>query len=322
MLPEKLSNELCSLRPNEDKLTFSAVFELDKDARVVNKWFGRTVIHSDRRFTYEEAQERIDTKKGDFVEEIIVLNTLAKKMQKKRFENGAITFETVEVRFELDEKGKPVKVVPKVRVDAHKLIEEFMLLANKKVAEFIGKAGKNKAAKTFVYRIHDEPNQDKLLSLSNFVKQFGYNFKVNELPEVEFPKPLGNLTNLALLGRMNASSMFIETEKLPGFEAFKANDENKETRWLADEIQNQYLEVEWVKPQRFNTIVIDEHEDNVSAYKLQYLVNGEWNNIYEGTNCGSNKIHTFKSVSSTKCRLFIVDAKQAPSINEIEILLD
>jgi ribonuclease R len=174
MLPEKLSNELCSLRPNEDKLTFSAVFELDKDARVVNKWFGRTVIHSDRRFTYEEAQERIDTKKGDFVEEIIVLNTLAKKMQKKRFENGAITFETVEVRFELDEKGKPVKVVPKVRVDAHKLIEEFMLLANRLVAKYVYTLKKGGGTNTMVYRQHDDPDPEKYRELVNTAKRFGY----------------------------------------------------------------------------------------------------------------------------------------------------
>lgn len=175
MLPEKLSNELCSLRPNEDKLTFSAVFELDKDARVVNKWFGRTIIHSDRRFTYEEAQERIDSQEGDFASEIITLNTLAKKLQKKRFQNGAISFESVEVRFELDEKGKPIGVVPKIRIDAHKLIEEFMLLANRLVAKFVYTYKKGGGTNTMVYRLHEDPDPEKFRDLINMAKRFGYN---------------------------------------------------------------------------------------------------------------------------------------------------
>ncbi|MGB3468049.1 MAG: RNB domain-containing ribonuclease, partial [Cyclobacteriaceae bacterium] len=155
MLPEKLSNNLCSLRPNEDKLTFSAIFELDNDGKIHKEWFGRTIIHSDRRFTYEEAQERIESGEGDFHEEILLMNDLAKKIKSKRFKNGAINFETVEVKFKLDENGKPLGIVPKVRQDAHKLIEEFMLLANKRVAEFVYGL-KNRSAKgqnTFVYRV-------------------------------------------------------------------------------------------------------------------------------------------------------------------------
>ncbi|MCO6499195.1 MAG: ribonuclease R [Vicingus serpentipes] len=179
MLPEILSNGACSLRPQETKLCFSAVFELDENSNVLEEWFGRTVIFSDRRFTYEEAQERIETKQGDLVEEILQLDKLAKQLREKRFKMGSIAFDRIEVKFNLDDKGNPLGVYFKESKDANKLIEEFMLLANKRVAEFIGKPKKG-SAKTFVYRIHDEPNQEKLLSLSNFVKKFGYELKINE----------------------------------------------------------------------------------------------------------------------------------------------
>ncbi|MCB9360688.1 MAG: ribonuclease R [Flavobacteriales bacterium] len=180
MLPEILSNQACSLRPQETKLCFSAVFELTENAKLVNEWFGRTVIFSDRRFTYEEAQTRIETGEGDFSEEILTLDTLAKKLRKERFKHGSIAFDRIEVKFNLDSEGNPTGVYFKESKDANKLIEEFMLLANKKVAEFIGKPEKEKEVKTFVYRIHDEPNQEKLLTLANFVKKFGYDFKVTQ----------------------------------------------------------------------------------------------------------------------------------------------
>lgn len=175
MLPERLSNELCSLRPNEDKLTFSAVFELNEEGQLQNEWFGRTVTHSDRRFTYEEAQERIETQQGDYFEEITILNALAKKMQKRRFEQGAISFETVEFEFKLDEDGKtPLGMVAKERKDAHKLIEEFMLLANKRVATFIFEKKKVEPRLSMVYRIHEPPNPEKVSEFALFAKQFGY----------------------------------------------------------------------------------------------------------------------------------------------------
>lgn len=187
MLPEKLSNDLCSLRPNEDKLTFSAIFEMNKNAQVVSQWFGRTIINSDRRFSYEEAQQRIETLEGDYAKEINLLNELALKLRVSRFMAGAINFETVEVRFELDEKGKPLGVVPRIRKDAHKLIEEFMLLANKRVAEFAFGLKKEKVkrdakdnAKTFVYRIHDFPDPEKLNAFSVFAKKFGHALKIEE----------------------------------------------------------------------------------------------------------------------------------------------
>jgi ribonuclease R len=184
MLPERLSNELCSLRPEEEKLCFSAVFELDKDAVVIREWFGRTVIYSDRRFTYEEAQERIESLQGDFAREMIILNTLALKLKADRFARGAINFETVEVKFKLDEDGRPLAVIPKVRKDAHKLVEEFMLLANKRVAEWVYKQGKKGRGEykspTYVYRIHDSPNPEKLEGFSAFAKKFGHQLNTDE----------------------------------------------------------------------------------------------------------------------------------------------
>ena len=180
MLPEKLSNDLCSLRPNEDKLTFAAVFEVDQEARVKGQWFGKTIINSDRRFSYEEAQERIETAKGDFASELQILNGLAKKLKVERFNNGSINFETVEVKFRLDENGKPLEVIPKVRKDAHKLVEEFMLLANKKVAQFIFNRSKGKDPNTFVYRTHDYPDPDKVKAFSIFAQKFGHKLNINE----------------------------------------------------------------------------------------------------------------------------------------------
>jgi ribonuclease R len=180
MLPERLSNELCSLRPKEDKLTFAAVFELDKNAHIVTEWFGRTIIHSDHRFTYEEAQEIIESGKGLFAEELKILNELAYKLKKDRFAKGAVNFETTEVKFKLDEKGRPLAVIPKVRKDAHKLIEEFMLLANKRVATFVYNQRKGPEKNTFVYRIHDYPDPDRVKDFANFAKQFGHRLNVDE----------------------------------------------------------------------------------------------------------------------------------------------
>ena len=188
MLPEKLSNKLCSLRPNEDKLTFSAVFEITPDANVVDRWFGRTVICSDYRFDYEGAQRIIETEgkepedpavTQEIRDAVLELNKLASILRKRRFSSGAISFERPEMKVEVDEKGKPVRVYEKITKEANWLIEEFMLLANKSVAEFIATSGKmngkeDKNAKTFVYRIHDEPNMEKIASLCKFVGNFGY----------------------------------------------------------------------------------------------------------------------------------------------------
>nr|WP_319401235.1 ribonuclease R [uncultured Carboxylicivirga sp.] len=178
MLPEHLSNGICSLRPHEEKLCFSVVFELDDNANMIDSWVGRTVIYSDRRFTYEEAQNVIETGEGDLKDEILTMDRLAKIIRKKRFGSGAISFDRVEVKFNIDEKGKPLSVFFKEAKDANKLIEEFMLMANKRVAELIGKNELNpkrkSKPKTFVYRIHDVPNPDKFEAFASFVRRFGY----------------------------------------------------------------------------------------------------------------------------------------------------
>lgn len=180
MLPERLSNELCSLRPHEDKLTFSAVFEMDRHGTLHQQWFGRTIIHSDHRFSYEDAQQVIETGEGQYSEELTILNEIAKKLRKDRFAKGAVNFETTEVKFQLDEKGIPIAVIPKVRKDAHKLIEEFMLLANKQVATFVYNYKKGGDKNTFVYRIHDFPDREKVADFATFARQFGHRMDVEE----------------------------------------------------------------------------------------------------------------------------------------------
>ncbi len=179
MLPEHLSNGICSLRPNEEKLTYSVLFQMTDEAEVKHYEIAKTVTCSDRRFTYEEAQIVIETGEGDFKDEILTLDRMAKILRNKRFASGAIAFDRVEVRFEIDETGKPTSVFFKEQKDANKLIEEFMLLANKTAATHIGKPGRGLKAKTFVYRIHDVPNPDKLQNFSVFIKRFGYNVKTS-----------------------------------------------------------------------------------------------------------------------------------------------
>ncbi len=178
MLPEHLSNGICSLRPDEDKLTFSCIFEMNSDAEVINSQIARTVTRSNRRFTYDEAQNVIETGSGDFCEEILTLDRLAKTLRRKRYENGSVEFDRAEVRFDIDETGHPIGVYFKESKDANKLIEEFMLLANKTVAAAIGKPQGKKKPKAFVYRVHDMPDPGKLADLSKIARTFG--FKVKE----------------------------------------------------------------------------------------------------------------------------------------------
>ena len=175
MLPEKLSNKVCSLRPHEEKLCFSVVFKMNRNGEILEEWFGRTVIYSDHRFTYEDAQDVIEKKQGKFADEILLLDQLAKKMRAKRIKEGAITFDRVEVKFRLDHDNNPTEVYFKQAKDANKLIEEFMLLANRQVAAFIGKnMDGTPSKKTFVYRVHDVPDPEKIGAFSVFVKQFGH----------------------------------------------------------------------------------------------------------------------------------------------------
>ena len=219
----------------------------------------------------------------------------------------------VVVNWKKEEKGAtfhievPVNTIAKVYVPAISKdgIQESGVLAEK--AENVTFVGTEKSKAVGNYVIYN-------------VTSGVYNFKVDELPVTQFPEPLENLKNLAKLGRMNASTMFIKTEKLPVFEAFRVNDEDDQTRWLATETKNQYLEVKWVKPQTFNQVIVDEFENNITSYKIQYWENGAWKDIIKGSNCGENKIHQFNTVQSTKCRLFIEDSKKSPSIKELKIL--
>ena len=179
MLPERLCNFICSLRPNEEKLSYSVIFDITEKGEVKNSRIVHTVINSDRRFTYEEAQQIIETKEGDFKEEVLMLDKIAKALRDKRFSSGAINFDRYEVKFEIDDKGKPVSVYFKESKDANKLVEEFMLLANKTVAEEIGKVPRNKKAKVFPYRIHDLPDPEKLDNLAQFIARFGYKLRTS-----------------------------------------------------------------------------------------------------------------------------------------------
>ena len=179
MLPERLCNFLCSLRPHEEKLAFSVIFDITEKGDVKNSRVVHTVIYSDRRFTYEEAQQIIETKNGDFKDEVLMLDTIAKALREKRFAAGAINFDRYEVKFEIDEKGKPVSVYFKESKDANKLVEEFMLLANRTVAEQIGRVPKGKKAKVLPYRIHDLPDPEKLDNLNQFIARFGYKLRTS-----------------------------------------------------------------------------------------------------------------------------------------------
>ena len=181
MLPEKLSNNLCSLKPNVDRLTFSVLIKMDEKFKIISSWVGRTIIHSKKRFTYEDAQESIDNSNGLFHEKLNMLNKVAKHIRKKRFDSGSFNFRSNEVKFKLDKEKKPIGVYKKVRKDTHKLVEEYMLLANKIVAEFIiNHEKKHNKTFPFIYRIHEDPEQQKISELKNYIKQYGYSINSNE----------------------------------------------------------------------------------------------------------------------------------------------
>jgi ribonuclease R len=184
MLPEKISNELCSLRPDEDKYTFSVIFKINNKGKVKDYWLGKTFIHSDHRFTYDEVQQIIEAKEGKYAEEILLLNHIARILIKERFKNGAINFSSTEVKFRLDENGKPLGIIVKESKESHQLIEEFMLLANRTVATHVSKIKINKKPVPFPYRIHDTPDEEKLKPFVAFAKKFGYKFNMKNEAEV------------------------------------------------------------------------------------------------------------------------------------------
>lgn len=216
MLPEQLSNMACSLRPNEDKFSFSAVFEIDENGQIYNEWFGKTVIHSNRRMTYEEAQEIIEGKADELEEEILFMDKIAKIYRDKRVKKGAISFESEELRFELDQQGNPTKTYVKIAKDANKLIEEFMLLANRKVAEFIGKRKKGEDFIPFIYRCHDKPSIDKIMLFRTFIDKFGYDLEFTHpdkiaqamnklLEDVRYKNEAGIIQNMAIRSMAKAT---------------------------------------------------------------------------------------------------------------------
>lgn len=193
MLPEKLSNGVCSLRPNEDKLCFSAIFQLNDEAEIQKQWFGKTIIHSDKRFSYDEAQQIIETGEGELKDEMLTLQHLAVKLREARFKKGSLGFERIEVKFNIDENGKPLSVYFKEAKESNQLVEEFMLLANKRVAEFIGNPHDHKTPHTFVYRIHDKPDPDKLLNFNHFIHKFGYGLQLGTPGQIS--KSMNQLMN-------------------------------------------------------------------------------------------------------------------------------
>ena len=205
MLPEKISNELCSLRPNEEKFTFSVIFQMNNKGEVKQYWLGKTVIYSDHRYAYEDVQVIIDTKKGIHEEEILLLNEIAQKLRKNRFNKGAINFSSQEVRFKLDEKGKPISVVVKESKESHQLIEEFMLLANRTVAENVAKLKINKKPLPFPYRVHDRPDPDKLAPFIVFAKKHGHSF------DISTPSAIAHsFNNMLLIARGNPEQHVLE----------------------------------------------------------------------------------------------------------------
>lgn len=222
MLPESLCNNLCSLRPNEEKLTFSVIFEMNDEAEILASRIGRTIIESDRRFTYEEAQNVIETGQGDYKDEVLTLHHLAQQLRNIRFASGSIDFDRYEVKFEIDEKGKPLNVYFKESKEANKLIEEFMLIANRAVAESMGKQPKGKTKKTFVYRVHEQPDPEKMKNFAGFIRRFGYKLKTDG-SKSELTKGINNLLDKAQ-GKLEEN--LIETLAIRSMQKARYSTEN------------------------------------------------------------------------------------------------
>ncbi len=325
MLPEALSNDLCSLKPNTDRLTFSAVFEIDNDAQVLNKWFGRTVIHSNRRFAYEEAQAILEKGEGDYYQELTLLNTLAKKMMKERFSHGAINFETTEVKFKLDENGTPLGIFVKERKDAHRLIEEFMLLANKYVAEFIfNQKSKDGESPTMVYRVHEKPDVERLENFATFAQKFGYNIatggkalasSINRLVTETIGSPtLAFLQTLAI--RAMAKARY-STEPIGHFGlAFPHYTHfTSPIRRYPDMMVHRLVQHYLDKKTSVNKLEIDtfcKHSTNMEKramdaerasikYKQVEYMSMMENKIYDGTITGVTEFGMYVEITETKC---------------------
>lgn len=281
MLPEKLSNELCSLRPNEDKFTFSAVFEFDSNFKIIKEWFGKTLIHSNRRFTYEEAQEIIESGEGDFAEEVLLMNKIAHKLRKDKYAEGAISFESDEVKFELDEKGKPISLYVKERKDSHLLVEDFMLLANKGVAKYIDKKSGGVEI-PFVYRVHDEPDMDRIKDFALFARELGFDMKIDTPDQIiESFNRLGAATKenetlkmLEPLAIRTMAKAVYTTDNVGhyglGFD-FYAHFTSPIRRY-ADVLVHRVLEANLgAKPKRWNKLALEDQAVHISAQERKAM---------------------------------------------------
>lgn len=280
MLPEKLSNELCSLRPNEDKCTFSAVFTFDKNDKITDRWFGKTLTHSNRRFAYEEAQEILENGEGEFADELKKLNQLAKVLRKQKFKNGAIAFESEEVKFQLDESGAPIGVFTKERKEAHMLIEDFMLLANREVAIYISKKGQGHEI-PFVYRVHDLPNPDKVADLALFAKELGFQIKMDT------PRQIADSYNeLAKAARVDEALRMLEPIAIRTMAKAEYTPDNighyglafdyythftSPIRRYSDVLSHRILEQNLKKVSRFKKDVLEEQCKHISAQERKAM---------------------------------------------------
>jgi len=324
MLPERLSNELCSLRPNEDKLTFSTVFELNEQGKIQSQWFGKTVIHSDRRFSYEEAQEVLENKEGDYAKELTTLNILAKLIKKKRFDNGAINFETTEVKFELAEDGTPLRIVPRERKDAHRLIEEFMLLANKHVAQHIYDLNGGKEKNTFVYRTHDYPDPTKVESFSLYAKRFGHELHTDEnrisksinqlIAEIEGKPEENVLQKLAI--RSMAKAKYTTIPNIHFGLAFQhythfTSPIRRYPDMMVHRLLQHYLQsTSAVKPEGYEEncrhssemekVAADSERASIKYKQVEFMQNAE-DKDYEGVVAGVTEWGVFVEIVETKC---------------------
>ena len=271
MLPERLCNFLCSLRPNEEKLAYSVIFRMDDQAVVKDSRVVHTIIESDRRFTYEEAQQVIETGQGDFKDELLQLDKLAKVLRERRFQAGAINFDRYEVKFELDDKGKPVSVYFKVAKDANKLVEEFMLLANRTVAEKIGRVPEGKKAKVFPYRIHDLPDPEKLDNLAQFIARFGYKLRTSGT-KADVSKSINHLLD-DIQGKKEEN--LIETVSIRAMQKARYSTHNIGHYGLAFDYYTHFTSPIRRYPDmmvhRLLTRYLDEHKRTVSENKYEAL---------------------------------------------------
>lgn len=325
MLPEKLSNELCSLRPHEDKLTFSAVFELDEKGKIHNSWYGRTVIHSQHRFAYEDAQRIIEGEDGPMKEEVLTLNAIAHHLREARFKAGAIAFETPEVKFKLDEKGAPLAVVPRVRKDAHKLIEDYMLLANKGVAEYVYGLKKGKQKNTMVYRIHEAPDPDRLKVFSAFAKKFGYSLdpegpqvskEFNAMIEALHDRPEQDvLQNLAVrtmqkarysteatghfgLGYAHYSHFTSPIRRYPDMMAHRLLQHYLDGGESMDSVQ---LEEGCKHSSYMERLAAEAERASIKYKQVEYMILQEPNRLFEGIISGVTEWGFYVEIVETKC---------------------